>query len=214
MYINIIQMLQQDRELKVVDLEAGSYAFQGGGSITPINLITTGTSVCNRVGRKIHMVAVQINGAMIPLRTCATEYLRILIVYDKQPYPNTPTISDILQDISQLKVTNTDVYSHPNVNNRERFVILRDHRIAMPSFTLTGAQVSNLGFVDSVAKTFIFDDYVVLGNLPTIYKADNSPCIQGDIATGGLYIVTWGNLAAGSEGIRLDASIRLTFFDA
>jgi len=201
------------KEVKNVDRPAGTYTIVSSGQITPINLIRTGTSICNRVGRRIQLVSLQLDGALGALRTAGGDYARIMVVYDKQPSPGTATISDILLDIDQAKTGNTDVYSHPNPNNVERFIILRDHRVMLPSITVTGSQITAIGLVEQDVRTFTINDYIHLNAFDTQYKADSSPAVLGDIASGALYLVTFGTRAAGTEGFQLNLAVRLKFVD-
>jgi len=74
------------------------------GSIIPLNLIVAGSSFFNRVGRKIEMKSVLFEANIAPLaaaRSCVSDTLRILIVYDRQPNGANPTIANILQDTDQ-----------------------------------------------------------------------------------------------------------------
>lgn len=201
-------------EKKAVDLAATTYALNQTAVITPINLIRVGSTFCNRIGRKINMKSVKVDGNINFIRTVNDEdYVRIMIVYDRQTNGALPAIADILQDTDQATANTTNSFSGANVNNVDRFQVLRDHRIHLPSFTYTAGQVSNLGGVDPVSTTFFIDDYIKLNGLLTQYKADSSPAVIGDIASGALYLVTFGSAVAGSEGYQFAAKLRLRYTD-
>lgn len=199
--------------IKTVD-NPGVFTLQTVGSITPLNLIRQGPRYTNRVGRRIRMVSLELHGAFIPFRTGPIDYVRVMIIYDRQPNRSLPAIGDILLDVDEDgTTTSTNSYSMKNPNYADRFLVLRDHRHLLPSLTLTAAVVTNLGVVDSVNPTFIINDFIPLDNLITQYAADTAPPIAGDITTGGLYLVTIGANAAGTEPFRFFAANRLRFFD-
>lgn len=205
---------QQGPELKSLDLPAASYALNTTAVITPLNLIRVGSTFCNRIGRKIEMQSLRVAGRLDTLRTVADEeYTRILIVYDRQANGALPAIADILQTTDQATANTTTSFSGVNLNNRDRFVILRDERIVTPSATVTAGVITNLGVVDPVHRLTNFDWYIKMKGLLTQYKADSAPAVIGDIATGSLLLVTFGATAAGSEGWAVALESRLRYLD-
>lgn len=201
-------------ELKSLDVPFGASAINTTGAITCINMIRAGSSFFNRVGRKIEMQSVRLKASIVPLRTSAApDYARILIVYDRQSNGALPALADILQTTDQAGTNTTTSFSGVNLNNRDRFVILRDHHIVLPSLSVAAGVVTNPGFVDQVSRAFNFDDYVKLKGLVTQYKADSAPAVIGDIATGSLLLVTVGSIAAAAEGFQADVETRLRYRD-
>lgn len=201
-------------EVKALDIANATYLMNSTGSVTALNLIRTGSSFFNRIGRRVELKNVRLSGYIFPVRTVAvSDYVRIMIVYDRQTNGALPTISDVLQTTDQAGANTTSSESGVNLNNRDRFVILRDLRISIPSQTVTAGSVSNLGPIDPITTFNNIDLFVRLKGLLTQYKADSSPAVIGDIATGGLFLVTMGAVASGSEGYALQAELRVRFND-
>lgn len=201
-------------ELKALDFPASNQLLNATAVITPLNLIRAGSSFFNRVGRKIEMQSLRIVLEVEPLRSItADDYVRFMIVYDRQTNGALPAIADIIQTTDQAGANTTTPLSGINLNNRDRFVILRDHRLQLPSLQVAAGVVSNLGPQDQATRNFIFDDYIKLKGLVTQYKQDSAPAVIGDIATGSLLFVTFGEQAAGSEGYRSLFEARLRYKD-
>lgn len=201
-------------EIKALDIPSTAYAITSTGVVTPLNLIQVGSSFFNRIGRRIEMKSIRVSGDVNLLRTVATEdYARIMIVYDRQTNGAVPTIQDILQTTTQAGANSTTSLSGVNLNNRDRFKIIRDKRLFLPAATDTAGVVTNAQPPDPVTNTYIIDMFAKLGGLVTQYKADSSPAVIGDIATGGLFLVTFGLVATGGEGYQAGLECRLRFND-
>lgn len=183
-----------------------------------LNGVQEGASFYNRVGRRIHMKSIHVTGEIISSGngTGVAEYNRILLVYDRQPNGAFPSIADILLDYGNDGTTFTSSFSKMNLNNVERFAILRDSRLAMPSnyegaaAALDGGLASIMPYGESQNK---INWFVKLKDLETHYKSTTNPAAIGDIATGALYLVTLGNVAAASAGFLLVYNARLRFTD-
>lgn len=203
-------------ELKSVDVPTGVVLCNTTAVITPLNLIRAGSSFNNRVGRKIEMISLRLVGQMVSVRTTvAQDYNRIMLVYDRQTNGALPAIADILQATDQAGTNTTDSFTGINLNNRDRFVILRDEHLCMPTQTqAAGTVITNPGGqIDPVSTTFKLDWYVKLKGLVAQFKADSAPAVIGDISTGGLYLVTFGDNVAGTEGWALETQTRLRYLD-
>lgn len=178
--------------------------------ITPLNILTLGNSMFNRSGRKVTMKSIYIQGCLIGVNTPAlpaVQFARIALVYDKQPNGALPAFGDIFRD--QINQTGGDISLTPptagvNLNNRDRFEIILDKRFSLPAgdFVITTA-----------GEPMHVEWFKKLNNREVHYKADTAPGVIGDVATGSLLLVTFGNLAAGAEYFGLLASIRLRFSD-
>lgn len=217
------------KEIKAVVTSYQTKAPGGGGlncnqagSIIPLNLISAGSSFYNRVGRKIGMkslmLEININPGVVA-RSAPADTLRILVIYDKQTNGSTPVMSDFLMDTEADGTNTTNALSNINLNNRERFDILRDWRIGLPAMTDQVSGVPTLAFpsqysgADGVEGGKI-KAYIKLGNRTTQYKADSAPAVIGDIATGALWLVTVAGSAAGAEVHSIAQwSTRLRYFD-
>lgn len=202
-------------EVKALDVPFTTYTLNTAMQITALNLIRTGSTFCNRIGRRIEMKNLRISGMVIPLRTQAVhDYCRIIVVYDRQTNGALPAQADILQTTDQAAANTSGAFSGLNLNNRDRFVTLMDDRFQLPALTLTAGQVTTPGFQDQTKESFFVERFIKLKGLLTQYKADSSPAVIGDIATGGLYLCTIGLAnAAGAEGYSVDIETRLRFRD-
>jgi len=201
-------------EVKSLDIGIANYAVNTTAVITSLNLIRAGSSFFNRIGRKIEMKSIHLKGYLNPVRTnAAADYARVMLVYDAQTNGTAPAIADILQDTDQAGTNATGVFSSANLNNRDRFKILCDYRIVLPSLTVTAGVVTNPGFIDPVTAAFDLERFVKLKGLVTQFKADSSPAVIGDIATGGLFLVTFGGTPSGSEGFQFTGSFRIRYTD-
>lgn len=201
-------------EIKALDLPVNTFTLNSTGQVTSLNLIRVGSTFCNRIGRRIEMKNIRMSGIIQSLRTVAAEdYARILLVYDRQTNGAVPSLSDILQTTDQATANTTTSFSGMNLNNRDRFKILRDMRFYLPPITDTAGVITNAGPPDPMSKTYMVEAFVKLGGLLTQYKADSAPAVIGDIATGGLFLVTAGFQASGAEGYNTNLEFRLRFND-
>jgi len=201
-------------EIKSVDIPSSSFGLSTTAVITPINLISAGSSYFNRIGRKITLKSLHVKLFLDNLRTTASaDYLRIMVVYDGQSNGSLPSISDIIQDTDQTGTNATYSSSSTNLNNRDRFRVLADWRLVPPTCTNTAGVITNLSAIDPVQPLMDLERYIKLKGLSTQYKADSSPAVIGDIATGALLLVTYGRVASGSEGWRALGSLRLRYTD-
>lgn len=201
-------------ETKYVDGATVSLTFTSSSAtaLTPLNLVQAGSSAFNRIGRKICLKSVFINGRIIFNDTPAANlnvqncYLRWIVVYDSQTNGANPTWADVIQSTDQTGATFSTADEGFNLNNRNRFRILIDKRYAMPqilSTNLVNAGVAGTGpFVLatnplSQQVTHLVSQWRRIPQLETQFKADSAPAVIGDISTGGLFI---GCQAQGSNG--------------
>lgn len=212
-------------EIKTVDMPAIN---AGADLITKIisttatfdllNGIQEGSSFYNRIGRRVHMKSVHFTGQLSPNgqagRSAANggEYLRCMLVYDRQPNGNFPAISDLLLDYGNDGTSFTTSISKMNMNNVERFAILRDERLPLNDTTVAGVSTAFGQSLPGVYKGS-FNWYVPLKDLETHYKSSTNPAAIGDIATGALYFVTLGNVAVATAGVEMTYNSRLRFID-
>jgi len=201
-------------EVKALDVPAAPVTLNATGAVVCINLLSVGSSFFNRIGRKINLKSLKCTGYIAPIRAqVLVDYIRILFVYDKQTNGALPAVSDILQTTSQTGANTTDILSGPNLNNRDRFVILRDNHYCLPHVTGAAAPFTTGGLIDQVSPTIRLDNFIKLKGHVTQYKADSSPGVIGDIATGSLLVLALGDFPAGTEGYAMQLETRLRFWD-
>lgn len=209
-------------EVKALDITLFVNPLNTPGNITPLNLVAPGSSFYQRVGRKIEMKSVRIIGYVnlrVPLimQTNYTAYLaRVMIVYDRQTNGALPAMSDILQNVDYTGVGLTTSLSSINLNNRDRFSIIRDQIIYMPFVRSNNATPDPyvdyiVPTADPVTPTYNIDMYCKLKGLATQYKADSAVPTIGDVATGALYLVTLGAYA--TSAWQINTTSRLRYLD-
>lgn len=196
-------------EVKSVDLPYAVYGMDATGSVTAINLIRTGSTFTNRIGRRIRMKSLYINGIMLPqAATVAPTYARFIIVYDKQANGTLPAFADVVTSHNQATTASVAAEENLNLNNRDRFKVIVDKRFFLPGSTAGVSQ----GAPSPAMSEMKIQEYRRLKMLDTQYKADSSPAVIGDIATGSLLMLTYGTQTVGT-GYNLGVSLRLRFVD-
>lgn len=187
------------------------------GVVVAINLIAVGSSMFNRVGRKIEMRSVRFVAKLenpgVTRATINPDMGRIMIVYDRQTNGAFPAIADILQDTDQAGTNTTEGMSGLNMDNRERFVTIMDKKIGLPQATMTAGVATNV-FPNDSDIPVVIDEFRKLRGLTTHFKADSSPAVIGDVSTGGLYVVALSQIqAAGTEVWQYNFNVRLKYVD-
>jgi len=123
------------RELKFIDTEIVGQPIVAAGTITLLNGVSQGTDFTQRIGRKTIIKSVLWNCGIRPAGLTGPEgdFARLLVVYDTQTNSGSaPSATDILAV--------SDPFSPMNLNNRDRFHVLMDKKVAMqPVQYTTGA---------------------------------------------------------------------------
>jgi len=181
-------------EKKTIDLAPASYACNTTGSVTALNLVATGTDYTDRIGRKIQMKSCNIIGHFLPEDSSVSPTLcRVMLIYDKEPNGAAlPAITDILKT--------ADSRDQLNLDNRDRFIVLRDMFVAL------GIQTANTvgSPTDKEIKIYYKLDH------ETIFKSTAATIAA--INSGSLLLVTIGDNAAGA-GYNASVSTRVRFLD-
>jgi len=144
---------------------------------SPVTLITTiaqGSSSAQRIGRKVVLKNAQVRYTATNGGGTATPF-RILMVYDHSPNGVLPLITDIL-------ITN-DINSPLNLNNSDRFLVLRDSYPRSEKSVDGTVSVSDLMF-----KKF------KEGGLQSQWIASATGTIA-DVTTGAIYLMICGTAA-------------------
>lgn len=183
------------KETGYVDLALQTYNCDTTGTITLIATIAQGASVNQRVGKKILLKSLQCRGSVRNGTTATLNDVAVLIVYDRRPTGSLPAITDIL-DTATSRSFNNDA-------NSGRFKILK-----RSDFVLSGIPATTNGDGPSCN----FDWFLKLHSLPETFKAAGTGAI-GDIEEGALYLVTVGNVAAGTAAAEAFVGFRTRFVD-
>lgn len=214
-------LMQTGTEKKVLctnnTFAASTLALNTTGTILPLNLIQVGSSMFNRIGRRIEMRSVRFTARLDVLavtRDADTDYARIAIVYDRQTNAAIPAITAVFQDTTQDGTNSTNAMSGVNMNNRERFVVIMDKRFGLPNTTNTAGVLTNT-YPNGDSQHIVIDEFRKMRGLTTHYGADSNPAVIGDITTGALYIITLTSVhAAGAEQFALNPwNVRLKYID-
>lgn len=183
-----------DRETGYVDLATAAYALDTTGSVTLIATVAQGTSVNQRVGKKIMWKSIQGRGYMMANSATVQSDVAYLLVYDKRPTGSVPAITDILVSASSRAFNNDD--------NSGRFVILKR----------VDRQLLGNGTTPATGREGYSIDFYKKLNKPACFKSAGTGAI-GDIEQGALYLVTVGSAAAGTGAAALNIAFRTRFVD-
>lgn len=196
-------------ELKCVDFgETQNFDQASAGVVRLINGIGAGTDFYQRVGRKVKLASVMLKGhvTLISPGTGATASsesypIRVAIVYDDQPNGSTPVVSDIFQAVDAAgSATSSSPYTPVNLNNRDRFTILKDWTMCLKPIANTGTAGS---YGDGMHGTRDLNFYKKV-NFDQIFGTTGSAIAA--ITTGAIYVVYYQLQAAQANGI--NATIR------
>lgn len=183
------------QETGFVDLALTNFAMDTTGTIVLAATIAQGASTSQRVGKKVALKGIQIRGNVFANSAAVVPDGAWFLVYDKRPTGSLPGITDIL------------VSAHPasfnNDANSGRFQILRrkDYSLSGNSTTpATGNEVADI------------NEYIKLRGKSSVFKAAGTGAI-GDIEEGALYLVSVGNVAAGTGAITAQIAARTRYVD-
>lgn len=174
-----------------------------------LNLVTEGTSWKTRVGSRIKMKSIDLHiwpYWAASASATAGGVSRIMLVYDGQPNGAYPATADLLKS----SVPSTTACSPVNLDNRDRFLVLREFYMVEPSTTTPVTTASNVGSdVAAQVPCHVIHWFVKLKAIEAIYKASAGAIT--DIASGALLLVT---VTEGTTtGYGLSVSSRLRFYD-
>lgn len=193
-------------ELKFVDVPTTNSGFANTLSISLLNGLQYGAAPYNRIGNRIRMRSIRVVGTIAPSYTnltAGTENIkgRILLIYDRQTNGANPAWADIVMAYSQSGGTSSSSWDGIRMDNRDRFLVLRDAFINLPPLGVNGAALSGAnallgngtiwgGLSDQQSGNYLINWYVPLRGLEAHYK--NSTGLIGDLSTGGLFLITMG----------------------
>lgn len=199
-------------EIKAIDIAETSYPFTviaGPPPMVLLNGVQVGSGFFNRVGSRIEMKNVHIRGVLVNSATAVQGYLRLLVVYDRQPNGAALQITDILQSRDQTGAAATTTKSEINLDQRDRYVILRDKQWYAPSVSNAAGVLTNGPTypAGNSENTWEINEFIKLKGLATHYKSSSNPTTVADINTGALYMMYLASAAstqyAAVTGVRL-----------
>lgn len=195
-------------EMKSTDSQgtASVNIFQLGNVFQIINMPINGAGFYSRIGTRTRAKSLAIFGRIRPSfsNTIAVlpDVIRIMILYDRQANGAAPSVADVLTDYPTTGVAETGSVLHGlNLNNRDRFLVLRDRKIATPGLGVAGVN-ANPGWLvldPNMPGTFMYNEFIKLKGLETHYKASTTGAI-GDVSTGSFIMLTQCMESAGAIG--------------
>jgi len=189
--------VRMSKELGYVDVAVANYVLNTSGQCVHLNVVPQGTTVNTRVGKKIRMKGIQCRGFMKNDTTAILNDVAFMIVYDRRPTGSLPAITDILVSASSTAFNNDA--------NSGRFQILKRE-----DYTLTGNPLNATTITERTVVEGSF--FLGLKDMPTVFKAAGTGAI-GDIEQGALYLLTVGNVAAGTAAATATLAFRVRFMD-
>lgn len=205
---------KQRTELKTFDFNTVASNFQNTGQFSVLNAMTQGPEFYQRIGRKIYMRSIEIRGYVSNVATGITDFGRIMLIYDSQTNGGTPPLAALLQSANTGAIT--DAFTGINMNNRQRFTVLRDIPLIIPPVTNTGgAGVLTNGpqFIGDGNNPFNIHLYIPLKGIETIFNSNDAGNTTADITSGSLLLVTYNQNAVNNGSWVFNFQSRLRFFD-
>jgi len=162
----------------------------------PLNLIANGTGSWQRSGRKITLKSVYVTGFFGVAADSVQlygNYVRIMIVYDKQPKGSLPAQTDLLQ----ASVGANGIATEPsratdglNMAYKDRWEIIADERMMLNPYDATIAT----GIKAEIQQGYNFEIFRKLKYRESMYGGTTQDVAS--VSTGMLYLVIIGQRAA------------------
>jgi len=184
-------------ENKYFDIAAADYNMDLTGSITHLDVVTQGSTVNSRDGRKFMPTWVNMRGFCHNNPTSVGTDNAVILVWDKQPNKALAAITDVLDAAAPTAQNKRE--------NASRFIILRRWNVVMTGKS-DGSTVP--GFLRN------FDKFVRLprGLIAECTPADTTGAI-GNRVSGALLLITVGNVLNGNNAALLHVGMRIGFKD-
>jgi len=179
-------------ELKFSDITITT-AISSTGVFGLLNGLVLSNDATGRVGRQIAIKSLHIRSLhYVTTGTGVDQVQRMILFQDMQSNGVAPVWTDLLVG---------DVYSNPNLANRNRFRIIRDK-----TFYLNATAEPNSGHLNNLHIKFPGRGLI------TTYNAGNGGAVA-DIATNALYLYFVSNIGAGATAGGVIGSARLRYQD-
>lgn len=180
-----------------------------------------GSAFFNRLSNRTRAVSLSLTGRIIPTKTNAaafgSSYMRILIYYDRQSNGANPSQADVLTDtIAAGTAAAVIPESNLNINNRDRFMVLRDRKVLLPAVGALGVSPGGLEEVtclNDIGKGGLaYQEFIKLKGLESLYNSTNGGTI-GDISAGAFGILVFNADNSGSPAWAFTVQTRFKFLD-
>lgn len=157
-----------------------------GDAFFLLNCPGSGSLSYQRIGRKIFPKYVYMKGLVshafkIATNNYASNTLRMVLIWDKQPSGALPAWQDVFRSTAFDGTSNSYFDSPRNYINMDRFRVLMDKKIISNKLSEPTAE-------GSVVITYDIDDYLKLPNgLETVFAANTGNAIAS-VSSGALYV--------------------------
>lgn len=202
-------------EKKCVDSGAIGAAFSTTLSNSLLFNPVLGDDVIHRDGRICMVKSIHLTGQVYmngDVDASNIDYLRLMVVYDKQTNGAFPVIADVLSSVAPNGGVLSTARSHLNISNSDRFQVLVDKRWAMhatPANTLTTAATTSFQG-HPTSQPFEINEYR-RGSWPVKFSASAGAIT--DIVSGGIYLLLVGLNTAATAQFSFEGSARCRFLD-
>lgn len=183
-------------------------------AIFPLNLLQSGTGEWARVGNRVILKSLKINGPVVffhlrNLGDWVGNACRVCVVWDKNPNGAAiPNFDQIFANTDQSGVDSSAWSSHPRYDTMGRFVVLKDWTVTSEA----AASVEANG--DSFRTVVPLDCFLRLPNIESRYGTNSTPMTISDVQQGALYLITRvREEVVGTNGASLEVRTRLRYLD-
>jgi len=180
-------------EVKSCDHRVATWSFPLVPFVEQLFPLQMGTRLYQRVGRQITMVSLQMRAQLTPQQTPSTvypaDYLRFVIVYDRQSQLGITSVVDMRMDTFADGTTTSDSFSGINMGWKDRFLVIKEICIPTPSYsTDASGNIQNIGHQDDLAFRSDVQFYTrEINGLTTTYNGSSTVPTSG-----GLYLIIQG----------------------
>ncbi len=118
-------------EFKQFNFQVADSGINATGTVTPIMTITAGDDDSSRTGQQVKLTSIAWKGRIRLGGASTVDYVRLLIVKDKQPNNALFALGDLWHNHSVG--TSNQPFLHRDINNTRRFSVLYDRLLAVDS---------------------------------------------------------------------------------
>lgn len=209
--------VQPKAELKCLDIAQTAVNFHAIAvppTMVCLNPVTNGAEIYQRTGRKIYMKSVHIKGTLVPVianvDSLHNAILRMIVFYDAQPNAAFPAIATLLKDSTAGGATTE--FSELNLDNRERFKILREKVWVMGPTTATAASNYGQAYIQDGSQCLVINEFIKLKKIEALYNATNGGTIA-DLTSGSIVIVLIADAVTTDSVWAMSYTSRLRYYD-
>lgn len=202
-------------EVKFVDIAFVTKNFSVAATpplATTLCIPVQGAAAFNRIGQKVTLKSLRIRGTVQNAATAVQGVGRIIVVYDKQANAALPTWTDLISGVTSAGVASNSTYDGINMANRDRFIVLADEQMTLPSVTNTAGVLTNVGTLTGTEKNpcmMNFDRFIKLRDMECHFNNTNGGTFA-DVMSGSLNIFCCTSVADGAYTFTFSARVRFS----